>query len=407
MTGVVLILSIALNLAGCSSAGRERGVTWEADDEFIASQMDFYCEVFKACAEGERKENMLISPLSLQIALAMTANGADGSTRQEMEALIGKEIPLEELNEKLSSYMYSLPSTRKCEISFANSIWFRNDENRLKVEEDFLQLSEDYYDAQVYAEEFDDETLNDINEWVDKQTDGMIDSILNRIDPSAVMYLINALAFDAEWEYAYEEKDIRDDIFTSASGAEQDVEMMRSTEPLYLDDGRATGFIKDYSGGRYSFAALLPNEGIDIYEYVAGLEAEELLDTLNSAEECSVIANMPKFSCEFQLELKEILKELGMPTAFDESNADFSKMAHSTAGNIFIGLVLQKTFVSVDEEGTEAAATTIVGMYDEASQGGPSVHYEFVTLDRPFVYMIIDNETSLPLFMGILEEIED
>ena len=409
---LILICSMAVNLTGCATkvqaADLMEGVKANtvtgkvADDAFTQSQMRLAVELFQSSVLESKDENVLISPLSIQLALAMTANGADGDTKAEMEALLGGEISLEDLNEYLYSYVNNLPSAEKYKLQIANSIWFRDDEGRLQVEKDFLQKNADYYGAQAYKAAFDDQTMKDINNWVKDHTDGMIDSILDQIDEDAVMYLINALVFDAEWQHVYDKSDVYKGKFTNIDGAEKQVDMMHSEETVYLQDENATGFMKPYSGSKYNFAVLLPNEGEDIYEYIAGLTGEELMETLSTPQLGMVMATLPKFSYEYELTMNDVLKELGMPSAFSGSTADFSKMAHSSRGNIYIGEVLHKTFISVDELGTKAGAVTKVQMNDESAPMSEWV----VTLNRPFVYMIIDNETNLPVFIGTVMDVQ-
>ena len=409
---LILICSMAVNLTGCATkvqaADLMEGVqantvtSKAADDAFAQSQMRLAVDLFQASVLESKDENVLISPLSIQLALAMTANGADGDTKAEMEALLGGEISLENLNEYLCSYVNNLPSAEKYKLQIANSIWFRDNEGRLQVEKDFLQKNADYYGAQAYKAAFDDQTMKDINNWVKDHTDGMIDSILDQIDEDAVMYLINALVFDAEWQHVYDKSDVYKGKFTNIDGAEKQVDMMHSEETVYLQDENATGFMKPYSGSKYNFAVLLPNEGVDIYEYIAGLTGEKLMETLSTPQLGMVMATLPKFSYEYELTMNDVLKELGMPSAFSGDTADFSKMAHSSRGNIYIGDVLHKTFISVDELGTKAGAVTKVQMNDECAVMSEWV----VTLNRPFVYMIIDNETKLPVFIGTVMDVQ-
>ena len=215
---IMLLCSMALNLTGCATkvhaADLMEGVNANsvtgkaADDAFAQSQIRLAVDLFQSSVLESKDENVLISPLSIQLAIAMTANGAAGETRNEMEALLGGEITLEDLNEYLYSYVSNLPSSDKYKLQISNSIWFRDDEGRLQVEKDFLQKNADYYGAQAYKSAFDDQTLKDINNWVKDHTDGMIDSILNQIDEDAVMYLINALVFDAEWQNVYDKSDV-------------------------------------------------------------------------------------------------------------------------------------------------------------------------------------------------------
>ena len=409
---LILICSMAVNLTGCATkvqaADLMEGVQANtvtgkaADDAFAQSQMRLAVELFQSSVLESKDENAMISPLSIQLALAMTANGADGNTKAEMEALLGGEISLEDLNEYLYSYVNNLPSAEKYKLQIANSIWFRDDEGRLQVEKDFLQKNADYYGAQAYKAAFDDQTLKDINNWVKDHTDGMIDSILDQIDEDAVMYLINALVFDAEWQHVYDKSDVYKGKFTNIGGTEKQVDMMHSEETVYLQDENAIGFMKPYSGSKYNFAVLLPNEGVDIYEYIAGLTGESLMETLSTPQLGMVMATLPKFSYEYELTMNDVLKELGMPSAFSGDTADFSKMAHSSRGNIYIGDVLHKTFISVDELGTKAGAVTKVQMNDESAPMSEWV----VTLNRPFVYMIIDNETNLPVFIGTVMDVQ-
>ncbi len=368
----------------------------KVDEHFVNNPADFTIELFQKSIDSQ--VNSLVSPLSVMFALAMTANGADGNTLAQMEEVLGNDISLEELNQYLYYYSNNLPNEEKSKFKIANSIWFRDDENRLTVEKGFLQKNADYYDAAIYKAPFDDATLNDINAWVKTNTGDMIDKILEEIRDDAVMYLINAIVFDAEWKVIYNESNVYEDTFILGDGEKLTVDLMRSEESLYLDDGKATGFIKPYYDNKYSFVALLPNEGISLDSYIESLTGEALLNTIANAEPATVNASMPKFSYDFEIKLNEILEDLGMPIAFDPKVADFSEMGKSSRGNIFIGDVLHKTFISLDEKGTRAGAVTKVEMRDESA----AADLKIIKLDRPFVYGIIDNSTNLPVFIGTL-----
>lgn len=374
----------------------------EADDAFVQSQMRLAVELFQKSVQKSEGENVLISPLSVQLALAMTANGAVGQTREEMEQVLGGDISLEDLNEYLYTYVNGLPSGEKYKLEVANSIWFRDEEGRLQVEEDFLQVNADYYRAAAYKAPFDAQTVKDINHWVKQHTDGMIKEIVKKIEDDVVMYLFNAVVFDAEWATVYEGNEIYNSTFTNVAGQERTVEMMYSMEGTYLKDAQAIGFIKPYKENKYSFVALLPNEGVAISDYIADLTYEGLLETLTGAEHAQVAVNLPKFTYEYELSMNELLKEMGMPTAFSSAEADFSALGKSSRGNLSISEVLHKTFISVDELGTRAGAVTKVEITDESA---PMVTYQ-IRLDRPFVYMIVDNETNLPVFIGAVLDIE-
>ncbi|MBO4289793.1 MAG: serpin family protein [Lachnospiraceae bacterium] len=373
-----------------------------ADEAFRAASMQFDLEVFRRAAAEQKGENILVAPVSMQLALAMTANGAKGETLQQMEKVLG--LPLEELNQYLKSYSDSLTKKSAVKFSIANSVWLRNDGLLKAVEESFLQAVADHYAAEIREAPFNDETLEQINDWVSEKTEGMVPKILDRISPLAVMYLINALSFEAEWQETYMESDVRQQIFTNYAGEKEHPEMMYSDEFTYLEDGQAQGFLKYYEGGQYSFAALLPEEGADVFDYVASLTPERLAQILKEAkEDVSVLAVMPKFEAEFGTNMNDMLAKMGMPLAFDEKAADFSGLGESSVGEgkLHIGNVIHRAAIKVDENGTKAGAATVVEVEAETAELPPEEHHE-VILDRPFVYMIVDNSTGLPVFMGIL-----
>lgn len=369
------------------------------DEEFLSSQMAFSLTLFKESWNRGENENTLVSPLSVQIALAMTANGAGGGTKGEMESVLSNGIALEDLNEYLSSYTDNLPSSENSKLSIANSIWFR-DADYFSVKDEFLYTNANYYRAEIYKAKFDNTTVNSINDWIDQSTDSMIKKVLEEISGDTVMYLINAIAFDAKWQRPINDDSIYKDTFTNINGEEKQVDMMYNDgEYLYIETENATGFKKNYEGGDYSFVALLPREGVSINDYIASLDGEEIIDTLSGIQPSGDgEIRMPKFSYEYGIEMRGMLSELGMPSAFSES-ADFSNM---TDNDVFIGSVIHKTFISVDNEGTRAAAVTVVEMKEECEYK-PAWS---VTLDRPFVYMIVDNATNLPIFIGCLTDIQ-
>ena len=365
-----------------------------------AAAADFGLRLLQHSAkEGE---NTLISPLSVLYALGMTSNGAENNTLSQMEEAFG--MSRQELNAYLSAYGQSLPTEDKCRLSLANSIWINNDIDP-EVREEFLQSAVNWYDSEVYRASFDDAALAAINDWVKENTDGMIPDILNELPEDTVLCLINALAFDAEWENIYRENEIQDGTFTAADGTEQTVDMMYSDETLYLKDEHAVGFIKYYAGEDFAFAALLPEEGMSVSDYMSSLTGQRLLEVLNNPLETKVHASMPKFQCEYSVEMNDILKSMGMTDAFDPQAADFSSMGSTGELPFYIDRVIHKTYIAVDEKGTKAGAATAV-MIAEMSLELPES--ETVYLDRPFVYMLIDcRHGNLPVFIGTLEHIEN
>lgn len=407
---VILCLSVlatgVMSLFGCGAkvqaANLMDGVTAKtvsgkaADDAFKNSSADFAIRLFQKTRDDSK--NSLISPLSVMLALSMTANGAKGETLAQTESLLGGDIPMETLNEYLYSYINALPSEKTAKLNVANSIWFRD--NGFTAENTFLQKNADYYGAAVYKSAFDVKTLRDINNWVKKNTDGMIEKIIDDLDPDAVMYLINTVLFDAEWESIYKKDEIMDGTFVALDGTKRTVPMMYSAERRYLDDGKAIGFIKPYKNG-YSFVALLPNGDISLSDYAASMTGKSFADTIKNAEDVPVEAAMPKFSYDYDIEMSGALKALGMTLPFDSTKADFSALGSSDSGNIFISRVLHKAYIAVDEKGTKAGAATAADIKVTSDIGG----LYSVTLDRPFVYAVIDDAYGLPVFIGAVTDI--
>ncbi len=404
---LILAFSLIFNLSACTAvlptaqaADLMENITAQSVNEKAPDELfkTAYC-TFTANLLNEsvsREKCTLVSPLSVMLALAMTANGADSQTLAEMESALGG-IEINALNEYLYTYQKSLPNSEKVKFSIANSIWFRQD--FAKVKPDFLQINADYYGAAAYKEPFDDSTVKKINKWVDKGTDGMIDSIIDSINPNTILYLINCLAFDGEWEKTYERSEVFNRVFTDAKGRRQDVEFLHSEEQIYLSCDNAQGFMKNYKGGDYAFAALLPDENVNIYDFVATLSGEKLLNILENGSNETVHTAMPKFEFDFDIELTDGLKNMGMPSAFDGNLADFSRMAENPC---YISTVIHKTYICVDEHGTKAGAITLVGADEKSAE----VVAKEVILNRPFVCAIIDTQNRLPIFIGVVTTME-
>ena len=402
---IALMLAFAM-LLGLTACGEAQDLMKEVPARDVdvlpdleagaAAAADFGVELFQTAMEDGK--NTLISPLSVLYALAMTANGADGETLTQMEQVLGMDCG------DLNSFMWAYMDLISEDLRLANSIWF-TDDPAFVVEDSFLQTNADYYGASIYKTPFDEGTRNDINSWVKKHTHGMIPEILDKVPQNAIMYLVNALAFEAEWDEIYEKNQVWGGEFTTEDGIRQDVDMMHSEEFVYLKDDLATGFIKYYEGRKYAFAALLPNEGITVAQYVDSLTGTHLRDLLADPEPVATFVTMPKFEMEYNIEMGDALQAMGMTHAFDDVLADFSRLGTYEDGlNICISRVLHKTFISVAEQGTKAGAATAVEMVTE----GALLMEDFreVVLDRSFVYMLIDCETNLPFFIGTMMNVE-
>jgi len=362
------------------------------DDEFKAAASSFAAELFKD--NYSKGKTTLVSPLSVLTALALVQNGAQGDTLAQLEQALGG-LDRDTLNAYMRAYCDFL--TESDELKIANSVWT---DSSAEAKRDFLQKAVDSYSAQLFSAPLSDpKTVESINSWAKKNTDGMIPKIIEKADRYAVMMLVNAIAFDAKWETPYKRSDIEKLEFTSYSGSKKKTDFMCSTENVYLKDGGAVGFMKPYKNGRFAFAALLPDENTGIDDYVASLSGDKLMKIFSSAKRGNEVnVKMPKFRAEYSTQLIDTLKKMGVKDAFDSKTADFSSLIENR--DAYIATVVHKTFIEVDENGTRAAASTLVGA-DTMSLMEP---YS-VFLNRPFVYMIVDTETNLPLFIGVQTEI--
>lgn len=363
------------------------------DDEFKAAASSFAAELFKD--NYSKGKTTLVSPLSVLTALALVQNGAQGDTLAQLEQALGG-LDRDTLNAYMRAYCDFL--TESEELKIANSVWT---DSSAEAKRAFLQKAVDSYSAQLFSAPLSDpKTVESINSWVKKNTDGMIPKIIENADRDAVMMLINAVAFEAKWETPYTNDDIEKLEFNSYSGKSKKTDFMCSTENIYLKDGGTVGFMKPYKNGRFAFAALLPNEDVNIDDYIASLSGEKLMKILSSAKKNEEVdVKMPKFKAEYSTQLIDTLKKMGIEDAFDRKSADFSSLIDKNDG-AYIGTVMHKTFIEVDQEGTRAAAATLVGI---SKMSMPAINP--VCLNRPFVYMIVDTETNLPLFIGVQTEI--
>ena len=397
----LLVSTLLITATGCSQKDMAdnlmKGITTTSvaqidsyvEDDNLAA-FDFSFRLFK---QNLLCQNTLISPVSMLYALGMTSNGARENTLAQMEEVFG--LPRENINQMLNLYIRNLPDEDKLKINVANSIWFKED-GSLDVNGDFLQTNANYYSSEIYQSPFDNTTLESINNWVDHQTDGMIENIIDEIPEEAVMYLINALSFDAEWDTIYMKNAIKEDFFNADDGTLQEAEMMYSKENLYIEDGEAKGFMKNYADGKYAFVAILPPEDLHLCAYIASLSSEKLQGLIENAKDTEINTMMPKFTTEYSVEMSDILKMMGMEDAFDQNKADLKDLG-TADGNLYIGRVIHKTKIEVDEKGTKAGAAAMVEIDKEsAALEEPKIVY----LDRPFMYLIIDTESYLPLFIG-------
>lgn len=361
-----------------------------------------------AASDGD----VLTSPLSALYALALAANGASGQTRSQMEGAFGMTTDV--LTDYLAAYSRRLagkPLASGLEagdplnLKSANSVWVRDVEG-LQVSKDWLGTCRGRLDAQAFAAPFDSSTVEDVNSWVLDKTDGMIPRLMDQVSPDAMVYLVNALAFNDAWDEPFERDATKTADFTCEDGTVLSVPMMRSHEDIYLANEVAEGFVKRYENGDFAFVGVLPREGHAVGDVVASLDGASLASlALTGVANTEVDIGLPRFTINWEVGLEEQLRALGVTDAFDVDRADFTPMGTTGDGSLFIGGVIQKTYVDVSEEGTRAAAATSVGVSGSSAPGSEEPEVKTVILNRPFIYLIVDWQYGTPLFAGVAQRV--
>ena len=375
------------------------GSTWYAKG-LVESDNKFGVKLFKEIIKEEKDSNVFISPLSIAMALGMTYNGANGSTQEAMQKTLELSgLTSEEVNESYKNLIKLLTQLDpKVQFQIANSIWYR--ENRPVIEE-FINLCKKYFNALVTGVNFlDPNTAKIINVWVDENTNGKITEIVESpIDPNTVMFLINAIYFKGTWTYQFDKELTKDDWFVLPDSSRKRCKMMEQ-RGLYKyfsnDDFQAVDL--PYGDGDFSMTIFLPHYGTNVDSLIAKFDHENFNYWISclSFPSDSFDIYIPKFKLEYELKLNDALEALGMGIAFIPSLADFTKMYKER--NVWINKVKHKTFVEVNEEGTEAAAATSVQMFDSCPD------YFGFRVNRPFVFAIRENQSQTILFIGKIVE---
>ncbi|GAB4373910.1 MAG: serpin family protein [Calditrichia bacterium] len=370
----------------------------KSEQELISADNRFGLKLFRKIVESEREQNIFISPLSISLALGMTLNGAVGQTRTDIEATLELQgLTPEQINRSYQRLIQALQNLDpRVILRIANSIWYRNN---LSFKQEFIELNRSYFQAMVQALDFSDpQSVGKINDWVNQSTQGKIPMIIEKINPLDIMYIINAIYFKGTWQYEFNPNLTRADKFILVDGSKQDCQMMQIAGDFpYLQDGDLQAIDLPYGDGNFRMTIILPQAGTDPDSFIAQLDPERFNALVGSMKKQHGTLQMPKFKKRYGLSLNNLLKALGMGIAFDPGQADFRGMYEGTE-KAYISEVIHKTFVEVNEEGTEAAAVTGVVI------GITSVNERnfFMRVDRPFIYFIRENQTQAILFIGKL-----
>lgn len=410
----VLLVTVlmALFIASCKPLSGPEGerskdlppAAAKIDERLVSANTEFALGLYKHLALEDESKNICISPASISLALSMTYNGADGDTKDAMAKTLALEgMTLDEVNEANKDLMSVLQNPDpKVELALANSIWARRGMN---FKEGFIKGNEDYYRAGSRTLDFGSpDAPKAINDWVSKNTRGKIERIVDKIDDRSVMFLINAVYFKGAWAAEFDPKRTENLPFIRPDGSKKPVAIMFRTGsyPYYEGEGFKAVRIP-YGDGRIGMYVFLPDEGTGLSRFYERLDPSDWNLWIGSFSEKQGRVGLPRFKMEFGADLKEALSEMGMGIAFDEDRADFGLMCERMPGrNVYMAGVKHKTFIEVNEKGTEAAGSTSVEM---GVTGVPTEAFDFVA-DRPFFFAIRDEKTGAVLFMGSVNEPE-
>ena len=367
------------------------------DDRLRAANSRFAFKLYDQLLKQRAGQNTFVSPASIMLSLAMTYNGADGTTRQAMaRALEIEGMSLDEVNRAFADLKSALnPTDPKIQLKIANSLWAHAG---LALKPEFIKRSKDSYDAEIASLNFADPAApQTINAWVNKNTEGKIDKIIDQIPSNAALYLINAIYFKGQWQTEFKKENTKPDIFRLAGGEQKQLPMMSQSGSYFYYKGKDFQSVAlPYGQGGVSMYIFLPDEQISLDQFEQNLTAENWDLWMRSYQVTPGDLKLPRFKIEWESGLTNALKALGMAEAFGSERANFSQIA--SGNNLYISEVKHKTRAEVNEEGTVAVAVTSVGMGVTSVQ---QPREKFVMkVDRPFFFAIRDNRTQLVLFMG-------
>ncbi|HKI70046.1 MAG TPA: serpin family protein, partial [Verrucomicrobiae bacterium] len=362
----------------------------------------FSFSLLKQIAREQPEKNIFISPFSVSSALQMAANGAAGQTRQEMEGILGTSgMPQAMVNQTYKDLDQSIKNQTNVILNIANSLWYRKG---FELKPEFISCNENFYGAKVGALDFGNpQAAETINAWVDDSTHGRIKQIISPpIKNSTKVILANAIYFKGTWTYQFDKKNTHLQDFKLLNDKRKQVQMMSLHRKLDYQQGNGFQAVRlPYSGGRLQMCVLLPDADSSVEKMLASLNSRtwrsEILAQFDNREGT---LKLPRFKMDFEAELNGALETLGMRQAFEAGEADFSRMAN---GPLFISKVQQKSFVEVNEKGTEAAATTAVIMSLTAFSPEKEKPFTMV-VDHPFIFVIYDSQTESILFTGVVYE---
>ncbi len=398
----IAILPVYVSCQDDNNGNENRGATditlSTKSAQVVEADNQFGLELFRQLAGKQNADsNLMISPLSVSLALAMTWNGSSGETKTQMEEVLHKSgFTPEEINQSYLTLVSALYShDPKVTLSIANAIFYRQD---YPVKDNFLQINRTYYDAEVEGLDFSktSSSLNTINDWVKEKTENKIKTIIDQISSGDIMYLINAVYFNGKWTWQFEKDNTKDKSFTLSDGTSVQVPTMTIEKNFsYAEKEKLEILELPYGYQKYSMLVLLPKEGYSVSDIVPLLTADNLHSWVSGMTNNEVTVYLPKFEFSYGTSLISALKALGIKDAFIPYEANFSGISDDTG--LYISEVKHKAYIKVDESGTEAAAATSVTVGMTSAGPGP-----IFNADHPFIFLIREADTGAVLFVGTM-----
>ncbi len=391
---MIILLAYTLTFLGCQKTETKNDLQTTFNEEMIEANQKFAINIFKTLQVEEKGKDIFISPFSISTALTMALKGAKGETLEEMRQVLElNDISESDINDYYKGVLDNLNNYKgDVELAIKNSVWIKEGEN---IKQEFIDNMETIFDSYVNELDFSkSESVETINSWIEEATNEKIKDMLKPpISPDVIMYLINAIYFNGDWKYEFDEDKTFEAEFVSETGDTTKVNMMNSKMNIdYYKEDRFQAIRLPYKEKDLSMLVFLPQEGIEIGDFISNFNLEVLSKTLTNLEIFEeLIVQIPKFKIEYGTKLlNNPLISLGMELPFS-AQADFSKIREG----LMISRVMHKSFIEVNEQGSEAAAATIVELQETAA-----LEPEIFRADRPFVFLIYDKNSSTILFIG-------
>lgn len=399
----LLILLLGLTLLSCKKSDPNPEMPFDLPQksaQLIEADNRFGLDLFnRIVAESDPNDNVMISPLSVSMALSMAYNGASGDTRREMEQTLGfSGLTPEEVNASHKALLSALATADSdVLLRVANAIYHHQ---TLQVKNDFISVNRNAYNAEISSLDFGKAaSLDIINNWVSEKTAGKIPSILDQLNPDLMMVILNAVYFNGIWKSKFDQNRTHELPFTFGDGSQRNVETMQLESSIAYQSGPLFSAVQlPYGKGRFAMSVLLPSPGKTTADVRKEMSLARWNEWMKGFKETSnVVVQMPRFKFAWELELNQTLKAMGMEKPFIPRVANFTGISDGT--DLFIDFVIHKTYVDVNENGTEAAAVTAVGMSTTSMPVDQPVKTYFIA-DRPFLFAITEKSTGTILFIG-------